>query len=72
MPFASLRHRSAPKWQRIILSVDVSSPIHPPSGYRFHTHCPFAFNRSRVEEPVLRPVGEGHVLACHLEHVPGG
>ena len=24
------------------------------------------------EEPVLRPVGEGHLSACHLDEVPGG
>jgi len=60
------------KRQRIILTGDVPSPINPPSGCKFHTRCPFAFQRCRVEEPVLRPVGEGHVSACHLDHVPGG
>ena len=61
------------KRQRIILTGDVPSPINPPSGCRFHTRCPFAFDRCRVEEPVLRPVGRGrHVSACHLDHVPGG
>ncbi len=60
------------KRQRIILTGDVPSPIHPPSGCRFHTRCPFVFDRCRVEEPLLRTVGDGHVSACHLEHVPGG
>jgi peptide/nickel transport system ATP-binding protein len=59
------------KRQRIILTGDVPSPINPPSGCRFHTRCPFAFDRCRREERKLRPVGEGHVSACHLEHVPG-
>ncbi|MBV9247951.1 MAG: ATP-binding cassette domain-containing protein [Acetobacteraceae bacterium] len=60
------------KRQRIILTGDVPSPINPPSGCRFHTRCPFVFDRCLTEEPLLRPVGDGHVSACHLEHVPGG
>jgi peptide/nickel transport system ATP-binding protein len=59
------------KRQRIILKGDVPSPINPPAGCRFHTRCPFAFDRCRSEEPKLRLVGEGHLSACHLEHVPG-
>ena len=59
------------KRQRIILTGDVPSPINPPSGCRFHTRCPFAFDRCRVEEPLLRAVGDGHNSACHLTHEPG-
>jgi peptide/nickel transport system ATP-binding protein len=59
------------KRQRIILTGDVPSPINPPSGCRFHTRCPFAFDRCRVEEPLLRSVGDGHNSACHLTHEPG-
>ncbi|MGE0221617.1 MAG: ABC transporter ATP-binding protein [Acetobacteraceae bacterium] len=59
------------KRQRIILTGDVPSPINPPSGCRFHTRCPFVFDRCRREEPLLRQVGDGHLSACHLEHVPG-
>ncbi len=54
------------KRQRIILKGDVPSPIRPPSGCRFHTRCPFVFDRCVVEEPRLRDVGTGHVSACHL------
>ena len=59
------------KRQRIILTGDVPSPINPPSGCRFHTRCPFAFDRCRTEEPLLRQVGEAHASACHLTHAPG-
>ncbi|WP_114375259.1 ABC transporter ATP-binding protein [Elioraea thermophila] len=59
------------KRNRIILSGDVPSPIRPPPGCRFHTRCPRAFDRCRVEEPPLRAVGPGHVAACHL-HDPRG
>jgi peptide/nickel transport system ATP-binding protein len=59
------------KRQRMILTGDVPSPINPPSGCRFHTRCPFAFDRCRTEEPLLRQVGEAHASACHLTHEPG-
>jgi peptide/nickel transport system ATP-binding protein len=54
------------KRNRIILKGDVPSPIRPPSGCRFHTRCPFAFDRCKSEEPVLRPIGPGQLAACHL------
>jgi peptide/nickel transport system ATP-binding protein len=60
--------------QRIILKGDVPSPINPPKGCRFHTRCPYAFDRCRVEEPPLRPIPSalepGHVAACHLHDLP--
>ena len=55
------------KRQRITLRGDVPSPINPPSGCRFHTRCPFAFDRCRTEEPLLREISPGQVSACHLE-----
>ena len=58
------------KRQRMILKGDVPSPINPPSGCRFHTRCPFAFDRCRSEEPELRPRAAGQSSACHLDVVP--
>ncbi|MCW3473770.1 ABC transporter ATP-binding protein [Limobrevibacterium gyesilva] len=58
------------KRQRIILHGDVPSPINPPSGCRFHTRCPFVFDRCRSEEPQLRRVAGGQMSACHLDEVP--
>ncbi|MSQ55395.1 MAG: ATP-binding cassette domain-containing protein [Betaproteobacteria bacterium] len=52
--------------KRIILSGDVPSPVNPPPGCRFHTRCPHAEARCRVEEPVMREVEPGHYAACHL------
>ena len=57
--------------RRIILSGDVPSPINPPSGCRFHTRCPYAFDRCKVEEPAMRAVRPGHIVACHLREGPG-
>jgi oligopeptide/dipeptide ABC transporter ATP-binding protein len=52
--------------KRIILAGDVPSPIELPTGCRFHTRCPYAFDRCRVEEPRLQEVMPGHFAACHL------
>ena len=52
--------------QRIILKGDVPSPASPPPGCRFHTRCPYAFDRCRVEEPAFEEKAPGHFAACHL------
>ncbi len=52
--------------ERIILPGDVPSPIKPPSGCRFHTRCPYVFDRCRTESPELRELAPGHHVACHL------
>ena len=54
------------KRDRIVLSGDVPSAVNPPSGCRFHTRCPFAMDRCKVEVPLPRTMGPGHDVACHL------
>ncbi|MBR0655040.1 ABC transporter ATP-binding protein [Plastoroseomonas arctica] len=56
--------------ERIILKGDVPSPINPPKGCRFHTRCGYAFDRCRVDEPVLKITDAGHWAACHLHDRP--
>ena len=45
---------------------DVPSPVRPPPGCHFHTRCPYAIDRCRVESPVLKPGVDGQLVACHL------
>lgn len=58
------------KSERVVLTGDVPSPINPPKGCRFHTRCPYAFDRCRVEEPQFREVQTGRFAACHLHDKP--
>ncbi len=53
--------------RQILLPGDPPSPIDPPAGCRFHTRCPIAIDRCRVEQPqLLDPVGGAHWCRCHL------
>ena len=61
----------AARRKRIILAGDVPSPIKLPTGCRFHTRCPYAFDRCRVEEPVLKEALPAHRVACHLARGAG-
>ena len=51
---------------RIILQGDVPSPLHPPSGCRFHPRCPVAVKGlCDVKAPAMKDYG-GHLAACHV------
>jgi peptide/nickel transport system ATP-binding protein/oligopeptide transport system ATP-binding protein len=50
---------------RIMLQGEMPSALNPPAGCRFHTRCPYAIERCRVEIPQLLADGAGHATACH-------
>ncbi|MDP3160112.1 MAG: dipeptide ABC transporter ATP-binding protein [Reyranella sp.] len=52
--------------KRVILTGDVPSPINPPPGCHFHTRCPYAMPRCKVDVPTLTEVKPGHWASCHL------
>jgi len=64
---AALPSHPDDKREEIILPGEVPSPLNPPPGCRFHPRC---FNAKPVcsqEEPPLKEVTSGHLVACHLK-----
>jgi len=58
--------RRAPKG----LPGDPPDPRDLPSGCPFRPRCDRAFARCEDARPLLKPVGERHTAACHLNDVP--
>ncbi len=54
------------KRTRMVVSGEPPSPVDPPSGCVFHTRCPRAQERCRVEVPRLSRYANGHLAACHF------
>ena len=49
--------------ERILLSGEPPSPFAPPPGCPFHPRCPLAFDRCRVDKPMLE-LKQGRDVAC--------
>jgi oligopeptide/dipeptide ABC transporter ATP-binding protein len=64
IPIADPRENRARRRQ--VLMGEPPSPVDPPSGCVFHTRCPRAQERCRVEVPQLTEYGNGHQAACHF------
>jgi peptide/nickel transport system ATP-binding protein len=59
------------KRQQIILTGEIPSARHPPSGCPFHPRCRYAEERCRTEVPPLRGFnGSQHLTACHFPERP--
>lgn len=71
-PYAEALIASAPvsdptrRRRRRLLEGDIPSPTRPPPGCRFHTRCPYVFERCKAESPALLEIAPGHKVACHL------
>ncbi len=55
---------------REVIKGEIPSPANPPTGCRFHTRCPYAYDRCRTEEPKLKDRDSGRAVACHLTELP--
>jgi len=49
-----------------IVKGEIPSPINPPSGCAFHPRCPHAMAVCSREKPLIKDIGDGHKVACHL------
>ncbi len=66
----SMPRMNRPRMERL-LSIRGTPPslINVPTGCPFHPRCDYAsMNNGRCEQevPLLRPIGPGHTVACHL------
>jgi peptide/nickel transport system ATP-binding protein len=51
---------------RTRLAGDLPSALAPPAGCAFHTRCAHATDQCRTQEPALRPLDGGRLVACHF------
>ena len=51
--------------QRILLEGDIPSPLHPPTGCRFHTRCPYVMDICKEQAPEWKEYKPDHFCACH-------
>ena len=57
--------------KRMVLGGDVPSPVNLPKGCSFASRCPYATEACRQSAPALRPMEDGHLVACHrAEELP--
>ena len=52
--------------ERILLKGEISSPINPKPGCRFAPRCVYARPECFEENPTLKEVRDGHMVACHF------
>jgi oligopeptide/dipeptide ABC transporter ATP-binding protein len=52
--------------EEIILPGEVPSPLHVPTGCRFHPRCPQAMPACAEVDPAPKILADGHMVACHL------
>ncbi|MCA9838549.1 MAG: ABC transporter ATP-binding protein, partial [Trueperaceae bacterium] len=69
-PYTQALLASAPgaerEGRRSKLRGEIPSADAVPTGCAFHTRCPAAFGRCKVEAPVFHQVAANHAAACHL------
>ena len=69
-PYTKLLAESAPVVGRPLTApeqkeTELPDPLDPPPGCPFAGRCPRSTDLCRVEEPLLKPMGEDQLAACH-------
>ncbi len=54
------------KKETVVLSGDIPSPLNLPSGCVLSTRCHKCMDKCKKVEPVLKEVGDNHLVSCHL------
>ncbi len=54
------------KTKKILLEGDIPSPQNPPEGCKFHTRCPYAFDKCSKNHPQLVNINDNHKVKCFL------
>lgn len=54
------------KCKKILLEGDLPSPANPPKGCKFHTRCPYVFEKCKNEHPKLKEISNNHQVRCFL------
>jgi peptide/nickel transport system ATP-binding protein len=70
-PYTQLLMKCIPDVRKPVVRLEsirgsVPDLIDPPSGCRFHPRCPLTMEICREKKPVLKDVGNGHLVHCHL------
>lgn len=52
--------------EKIQLIGELPSPENLPEGCKFHTRCPFAFDRCKIESPQNINISDNHICKCFL------
>ena len=63
---AALPSHPDERHEKLTITGEVPSALHPPSGCRFHPRCPHAMSRCAIEAPIPKEVAPHHTAACHL------
>lgn len=64
---AALPDHPAKQREAIILPGEPPTPFNPPEGCKFHPRCFRAQEICSRQTPPLREIGDGHLVACHLD-----